>query len=58
VELKEKGKYFERLAMLEELKTIPFSAVWDYYCLLENVPVGADFVGEIQNYEEEVLLKR
>lgn len=58
VKLEEAGKNFERLAMLEELKTMPFSAVWDYYCLQEGVPVGADYIGEIQKYEEEVLLKR
>ncbi|WP_340114884.1 L-rhamnose isomerase [Maribellus mangrovi] len=58
VKLEEAGKNFERLAMLEELKTMPFSAVWDYYCLQEEVPVGADYIGEIQEYEEEVLLKR
>lgn len=58
LELEEKGKYFERLAMLEELKTMPFSAVWDYYCLQENVPTGIDYISEIQNYEEEVLSKR
>lgn len=58
IELEEKEKYFERLAMLEELKTMPFSAVWDYYCLQENVPVGADYIAEIQNYEKEVLSKR
>ncbi|HPF51634.1 MAG TPA: L-rhamnose isomerase [Draconibacterium sp.] len=58
VKLEEAGKNFERLAMLEELKTMPFSAVWDYYCLQENVPVGVDYIAEIQNYEEEVLLKR
>ena len=37
VELEEGGKYFERLAMMEELKTMPFSAVWYYYCLQEGV---------------------
>jgi L-rhamnose isomerase len=58
VKLEEGGKYFERLAMLEELKTMPFSAVWDYYCLLESVPAGMDYIGEIQKYEQEVLLKR
>ena len=55
IELEEAGKNFERLATLEELKTMPFSAIWNYYCLQENVPVGADYIGEIQNYEEEVL---
>ncbi len=58
VELEEKGQNFERLAMLEELKTMPFSAVWDYYCLREGVPVGADYVDEIQNYENNVLSNR
>jgi L-rhamnose isomerase len=58
VKLEESGKNFERLAMLEELKTMPFSAVWDYFCLQEGVPVGADYISEIQQYEQEVLSKR
>ena len=58
IKLEEEGKYFERLAMLEELKTMPFSAVWDYYCLSEDVAVGTDYISEIQKYEKEVLLKR
>lgn len=57
-EWEEAGKNFERLALLEELKTMPFSPVWDYHCLQENVPVGADYIGEIQKYEQDVLLKR
>jgi len=58
LELEENEKYFERLAMLEELKTMPFSAVWDYFCLQEDVPVGADYIAEINQYEAEVLSKR
>lgn len=54
----EAGKYFERLALLEELKTKPFGAVWDYYCLLENVPVGERIIDEIQQYEKNILSKR
>jgi L-rhamnose isomerase len=56
--LEEAGKNFERMAMLEVMKTRLFGAVWDYYCLLNNVPVGDDFIVEIQKYEEEELLKR
>lgn len=56
--IEESGKNFERLAMLEEMKTMPFGAVWDYYCILENVPVGADYIPEIQQYEKDVLSKR
>lgn len=58
VELEESGQYFERLAMLEELKTMPFSAVWDQYCLQEGVPVGMDYIAEIQQYEKDVLSTR
>lgn len=58
VKLEEAGKNFERLAMLEEMKTKPFSAVWDYYCLQAGVPVGADYIAEIQEYEKEVLSQR
>ncbi|MCW0482267.1 L-rhamnose isomerase [Gaoshiqia sediminis] len=58
IELEEAGQNFERLAMLEELKTMPFAAVWDYYCLQENVPVGIDYIAEIQQYEKDVLSKR
>ncbi len=58
VELEETGKNFERLAMFEELKTMPFNAVWDYYCMKEEVPVGMEYIAEIQKYEQEVLCKR
>lgn len=58
IKLEEAGKNFERLAKLEELKIMPFSAVWDYYCLQEEVPVGMDYIEEIQKYEEAVLIKR
>ena len=58
ITMEEAGQNFERLAMLEELKTMPFSAVWDYYCLESNVPIGVDYIAEIQQYEKEVLSKR
>lgn len=54
----ENGQFFERLAMLELLKTKPFGAVWDYYCLKNDVPVAQDFISEIQQYEKDVLSKR
>ncbi|NQU54681.1 MAG: L-rhamnose isomerase [Bacteroidetes bacterium] len=58
IEAEEAGQNFERLAMLEELKTMPFSAVWDYYCYKEGVPTGFNYIGKIQEYEKEVLSKR
>ncbi len=58
VEYEEKEQYFERLALLEELKTKPFGAVWDYYCMQEGVPVAEDYIAEIQQYEKDVLSQR
>jgi L-rhamnose isomerase len=54
----EEGRLFERLAMLEVMKTKPFAAVYDYYCLASNIPVGESYVGEIQKYEADVLKRR
>jgi L-rhamnose isomerase len=47
-----------RLAFMEELKTLPFAAVWDYYCMKKDVPVGAEWFCEVRKYEADVLSKR
>jgi L-rhamnose isomerase len=52
------GKYFERLALLEESKSLPWNAVWDAFCLKNNVPVGEDFIANIEKYEVDVTSKR
>ena len=52
------GDYTKRLAMLEERKSMPASAIWDYYCLTHNIPVGMDWYAQVKKYEEEVLSKR
>jgi len=53
-----KGKNFERLAYLELMKTKPFGAVYDYYCMKSGKPAGEDYITEIQKYEKDILLKR
>ncbi len=58
VKFEEEGKNFERLAYLELLKSMPFGAVWDYYCLKSNVPVGEEYIEKIAAYEKDILLKR
>jgi L-rhamnose isomerase len=58
VKFEEEGKNFERLAFLELLKTKPFGAVYDYYCMKNNVPAGQEYIEEIVKFEKEVLLKR
>ena len=50
--------YTERLAMLEELKTMPFGAVWDYYCTKMEVPPAQTWLDEVKVYEKDVLAKR
>jgi L-rhamnose isomerase len=57
-ELEKGGDYGSRLALLEELKGMPFGAVWDYYCLRQGVPVGYGYRDEIRSYEERVLAQR
>ena len=52
------GKWFERLALLEEEKTLPEGAVYDYYSLTHNLPVGEEFIQSVSEYEKNVLSKR
>lgn len=52
------GDFTSRLAMQEELKAMPFGAVWDYYCLQQNVPAGMDYLSVINDYERKILSKR
>lgn len=51
-------KLFERLALQEEMKSLPWNAVWDMFCLKNDVPVGEDYIAEIEKYETEVTSKR
>ena len=52
------GDFSSRLALQEELKSMPFGAVWDYYCMQKNVPIGMDFMNVIKDYEKKELSKR
>ena len=57
-EYEAEGKGFQKLALLEEAKTLPFGAVFDYFNYKNNVPVGTDFIPAIEKYEKEVTSKR
>lgn len=52
------GDFTQRLALLEELKTLPWQSVWDYYCMINDVPVGMDMIAKIKNYENSTLSNR
>ena len=57
-ELEAAADFTSRLALLEEMKTLPFGAVWDYYCLAQSVPVGPAWLDEVKTYERKVLSQR
>ena len=52
------GDYSRRLAILDELKSMPFGPIWDMYCKRNNVPVGTDWIEIVRKYEADVLAKR
>ena len=52
------GQFFERLALLEEAKTLPMGAVYDYFNLTNGVPVGESFIADIEKYEADTTSKR
>ena len=52
------GQGFERLALMEEMKSLPFGAVYDYFNWKNGVPVGEEFIGRVQEYEKDVTSNR
>jgi L-rhamnose isomerase len=56
--MEERREYTSRLALQEEIKTLPLGAVWDYYCAASGVPVGPAWMAEIEKYESAVLSAR
>jgi L-rhamnose isomerase len=57
-ELENGGDFTGRLALLEEIKTLPFGAVWDYHCQQSGVPVGRAWLESVREYERRVLAQR
>lgn len=56
--LEAEGDLTGRLALMEELKVMPFGPVWDYYCLQSGVPSGQGWLSEVKQYEKDFLSKR
>lgn len=57
-ELELANRNFQKLALMEEAKSMPFGDVWNMFCLRNNVPAGADFISDIEHYEQEVTSRR
>ena len=56
--LENDGDCSSRLAYTQEIKSLPFALVWDYYCQKSGCEVGLDWLEQVKKYESEVLLKR
>jgi L-rhamnose isomerase len=52
------GDFTTRLALQEEAKSLPFGAVWDYYCETQGAPAGENWLADVKSYEKNILSKR
>jgi L-rhamnose isomerase len=57
-DFEKQDRNFERMAYLEELKAMPWNALYNYYCQQQGAPVGDAYIKEIQEYEEQITSKR
>ena len=57
-ELQDKGNYTELMVRSEEVKTLPFGDIWNYYCECCGAPVDGEWFSKVQEYEKNVLSKR
>jgi L-rhamnose isomerase len=57
-QLEADGDFTARLAMFEDLKNMPYGAVWDYHCQTSDVPVGKAWLDDVRRYERDVLSQR
>ena len=57
-ELQDKGNYTELMVRSEEVKTLPFGDIWNYYCECCGAPVDGEWFSKVQEYEKDVLSKR
>ncbi|MBR2067935.1 MAG: L-rhamnose isomerase, partial [Solobacterium sp.] len=57
-QLQDAQNFTKLMITLENLKTMPFSDIWDQYCLACNKPLDKDFYAYVEKYEKEVLMKR
>jgi L-rhamnose isomerase len=57
-QMEQEGDFTGRLVMLENLKHMPYGAVWDYYCATSDVPAGMAWLDQVRQYERDVLTQR
>lgn len=57
-ELQDTGNFTALMVLQEQLKTMPFGDIWEYYCEKENVPADNEYLSEVERYERGVLCQR
>ncbi len=57
-QLEKSGDFTARLVLLENLRSLPSNAVWDYFCDTNHVPIGMAFIDEVRAYEKKELINR
>ena len=58
IDAERKGDLTSRLVRMEESKFLPYEAIWDYYCLQKDIPVGLEWLTAVKAYERDVLSAR
>lgn len=53
-----RGDTTARLAWFEEQKSMPWGAIWDYYCESRGVPVGLGWLDRVRAYERDIATRR
>ncbi len=57
-DLQDKGEFTELMVRSEEVKTLPFGDIWNYYCECCGVPKDGEWFEKVKEYEKTVLSKR
>ena len=52
------GDFTTQMAMMEDIKTLPFGAVWAEYCNRQNVLQDGQWLDAVRAYESSILQKR
>jgi L-rhamnose isomerase len=58
IDAENRGDGTMRMALFEEQKSLPWSAVWDFYCSTRDVPVGIAWLDVVRRHESSVLEQR
>ena len=57
-EAENKGDFTLRLDLMDEFRSLPASAVWDYYCLKRGIPTNTEWLCDLKQYESKIRFKR